>query len=470
MRVLLLFLLFATTLSAQETIYKKGVVMDPLKISDTIEGTYSLYLPSEFDGKKEFPVVFIFDGEGRGISAARLFQPAAEEQGYILVSSNNVDPAKDIKANLISASLLVQEVSKTLPIDIQQISVAGFADGAQVATALPLVFNGIHGVIYIGDHYFNFNLLENSKTAIGVGIAGNQQVNLGEMEMTAYQLRSLSIPSQLYVFEGGMEWPDPQLISSALGSLSLQAMRDEKRPINQGLVNELYREDLKRADELMSSGNYLMARNFLDDLANKYKDLIKTNEIRDRSRQLDRSDNFKEQQEEYAEMLAKEQRLMDDFLFYYNEDVERANFENLGWWNYQKLQLQELTKGTNKSEIAMGYRLLDMLEKMSDAKIASFEDERASQEEKLMAYMLATVFDQQNFEAYKKVITLSTLEGDFPTALFYLEEMLKNGFKDLDSLYEIEGTLGLKITKEFNWLIKKYLGQSRYFENATSLD
>lgn len=470
MRILLLFLFVAATLSAQETIYKKGVVMDPLKISDTIDGTYSLYLPSEFDGKRELPVVFIFDGEGRGVSAARLFQSAAEEQGYILVSSNNVDPGKEIKDNLISASLLVQEVSKTLPIDIRQISVAGFADGAQVATALPLVFNGIHGVIYIGEHYFNFDLLEKSKPAIGVGIVGNQQVNVGEMEMTAYQLSSLKIPNQLYVFEGGMEWPEPQLISSALGSLSLQAMRDKKQQMNQDLVNELFREDLKRADQLMSSGNYLMARNFLDDLANKYEGLIKTNEIRDRSRQLDRSDNFKEQQEEYAEVLAKEQRLIDDFLFYYNEDVEKANFENLGWWNFQKLQLQELTKGSNKSEVAMGYRLLDMLEKMSEAKIASLEDEKASQEEKLMTYMLATVFDQQNFEAYKKVITLSTLEGDFPSALFYLEEMLKNGYDDFESLYEIEGTLGLKITKEYNWLIKKYLGESRYFENATSLD
>ena len=48
--------------------------------------------------------------------------------------------------------------------------------------------------------------------------------------------------------------------------------------------------------------------------------------------------------------------------------------------------------------------------------------------------------------------------------------MLKNGYKEVDSLYEIEGTLGLKITKDYNWLIKKYLGESRYFENATSLD
>ena len=58
------------------------------------------------------------------------------------------------------------------------------------------------------------------------------------------------------------------------------------------------------------------------------------------------------------------------------------------------------------------------------------------------------------------------MDNDYPTALFYLEEMLKNGFKDLNALYEIEGTLGLKFSREYNWIIKKYLGKSRYFQNA----
>ena len=470
MRILLSFLLFAASLSAQETVYKKGIVKDSLKISDSLDGTYSLYLPSEFDGRKELPVVFIFDGEGRGLSAARLFRSAAEEQQYILVSSNNVDPSKELKENFTAAALLVQEVARTLPIDIESVSMAGLAEGAKVVTTLPLLFEDIQGIIYIGDQSFNFEYLEKKNLKTAIGIVGNQQINIGEMEMAAYQLRNLSIPGQLYVFEGGMEWPQPHMISSALGNLTLEAMRSEKRPLDQKLVNKLYLEDLKMADQLMSAGNYLMAKNFLDDLSIKYDDLIKTQEVKERLRQLDRSDKFSEQQEQYAEMLSKEQRLMDDFLFYYNEDVELANFENLGWWNYQKLQLQELTKGTNKMEAAMAYRLMDMLRKMSDAQLASYEDARAPLEEKLIANMLATVFDQQNFEAYKNIISLSTLDGDFPTALFYLEEMLKNGYKEVDSLYEIEGTLGLKITKDYNWLIKKYLGESRYFENATSLD
>lgn len=61
------------------------------------------------------------------------------------------------------------------------------------------------------------------------------------------------------------------------------------------------------------------------------------------------------------------------------------------------------------------------------------------------------------------MISLSAQDQDNETALFYLEQMLKNGYKDLNALYTIEGTLALKMSEKYNKLIKKYLGNSKYF-------
>lgn len=47
-------------------------------------------------------------------------------------------------------------------------------------------------------------------------------------------------------------------------------------------------------------------------------------------------------------------------------------------------------------------------------------------------------------------------------AYYYLEEMLKNGYKDEQGVHSIEHTAILRITPEFNELVKKYLGTSRY--------
>ncbi|RUA19040.1 MAG: alpha/beta hydrolase, partial [Flavobacteriia bacterium] len=46
--------------------------------------------------------------------------------------------------------------------------------------------------------------------------------------------------------------------------------------------------------------------------------------------------------------------------------------------------------------------------------------------------------------------------------LFYLEEALKNGFKDKEKLYGLEGTALLRITPEFNELVSNYLKDALY--------
>ncbi len=466
MRILLILLLLTVQVSAQELSFKKGVVTDSLKVSDTLNESYALFLPSEFTGKNALPVIFVFDGEGRGKSAARLFQLAAEEQDYIIVASNDIGKNQSLEENLFTAVRLVQEVSKSVPMDLRNISFAGFAEGAKIATSLPLIFKESHGVLYVGDQLFNLSLAEGRDPFTAVGVVGNQQVNLGLMEMVGSQLRALDYPGAVYVFEGGLEWPNPNLVSSAVGVLTLQAMKMGKRPHDRVLAIQLYHQDLARTDKLIREGNLQIAYYFLEGLIGKYTGILPTGEVRDKLKELKRSKLFRQQRELSQEALDKENRLWNDFMFYYNDDIATANFPNLGWWNYQKLELQKLTEGENKAEAAMAYRLLDLLEKLSKEKLVEVEKVDAPLESRLLANMLATVFDQKNFEAYKKVISYSTMDNDYPTALFYLEEMLKNGFKDLNALYEIEGTLGLKFSREYNWIIKKYLGKSRYFQNA----
>ena len=51
---------------------------------------------------------------------------------------------------------------------------------------------------------------------------------------------------------------------------------------------------------------------------------------------------------------------------------------------------------------------------------------------------------------------------DYGTALFYLEELLKNGYTDKSELYELENTALFRITPEFNMLVEKYLRDARY--------
>ena len=79
-----------------------------------------------------------------------------------------------------------------------------------------------------------------------------------------------------------------------------------------------------------------------------------------------------------------------------------------------------------------------------------------------LLYMIKTITDPLEFTSFLKIISISSKMEDYGTALFYLEELLKNGYTNKSELYELENTALFRITPEFNSLIEKYLKNARY--------
>ncbi|WP_029035284.1 hypothetical protein [Salinimicrobium terrae] len=463
MKKIIFFLFLSLQLSAQEFVVKKGVVMDDLKVSDTLEESYALYLPTTYKNERPWPVLFVFDGEGRGRAAAQLFKTTAEEQGYIIVSSNSISQQNNLEQNTLAGARLMQHIAGILPIDSRQIASVGSAAGAKVASAIPLIFDDIHGVVAVGDHWVNFNLLDNKKNFNFIGIVGDEQFTASGMQSTASTLSRLRFPTQIYTYSGNEDWPQPQIINSAVGSLTLEAMREGFRPVDPQLVEQLYRQDLARVNKLMSLNQLVTAESLLEIMEDKYDGLISTAEIRSKQNQLARSRNYSQQKREQGTVTQKEARLMEDFIYYLEEDIRKASFENLGWWNYQKNQLDSLAQ-KNNAEAKMALRLQDFIREYVEIKKREFKERRTPLENKLVANMIQTIFDPRAYDAYREIISLSAQDNDFSTAYFYLEEMLKHGYNDMETLYNIEGTLGLRLTPEYNQIINHYLGDSRFYD------
>ena len=76
--------------------------------------------------------------------------------------------------------------------------------------------------------------------------------------------------------------------------------------------------------------------------------------------------------------------------------------------------------------------------------------------------MLKTVVNPKDYDSYLKIISHSAKVNDTGTALFYLEEVLKNGYTDRASLYKLDDTALLRLTPEFNAVVAKYLKDARY--------
>lgn len=463
MKKIIFFLFLSLQVSAQEFLVKKGVVVYDLKISDTLDDSYALYLPTAYQNERPWPVLFVFDAEGRGKTAAQLFRGTAEEQGYIIVSSNNISRQKDLEQNLLTGARLMQHLAGILPIDLKQVSTIGSMAGARVATSVPLVFDNIFGTIAVGDHWINFEMLNGKKNFVFIGIVGDEQFADSSIKRTAGALSYLRFPSQVYTYSGNEEWPQPEIVSAAVGSLTLEAMRSKLRAVDVNLIEELYNMDMSRVNKFMSNNQLINAGALLDLMEEKYKGFISINEIRAKQDQLTRSRNYTQQKREQQLVSKKEARLMDDFIYYLEEDIRTANFENLGWWNYQKNQLDSLVQ-KNNAEAKMALRLKDFIDEYVWIKRKEFKKDRVPLESKLVANMIQTIFDPRAYDAYRNIISLSAQDSDFPTAYFYLEEMLKHGYTNLENLYNIEGTLGLRLTPEYNQIIENYLGTSKFYD------
>lgn len=462
---ILLILFSFQAIHAQEITIKKGTVIDSLSINDSIAESYSLYLPVSYTNDKKWPVVFVFDSEGRGRSAAQLFRQAAEDQGYIIAASNNIDPKQSLLDNVKGGTRLINRVFSFFPIDTNRVYTAGFSEGGRVASALPAVFKEIDGVMSIGDAWINTDLITKRNGFSFIGLAGYKDHRYSLLKETAQLLKITKSPSAVYRFEGGHEWPEGKFINNALATFTLEAMAKGIIPRDEAMVEKLYKADLETFESLRRMMQPYKAYNYLEKLESKYSLFGKKDEIRGRLKELRRTRAFKDQRREYNNVASTEYELVDRYLYFFGEDVNSSNFENLGWWSQQIKELQQLQQGKNQAEAEMAYRLEGMLSSLAENTFKDLSEKNARIDPLIFTAILKTIFDKENPQGYKDIISLSSQDGDYYTALLYLEDLLKTGYKDLEALYNIPGTLDLKLSPEYNELVKKYLGESKFYDN-----
>ena len=460
----LLFLVFSMQLVfAQEISIKKGTVVDGLQINDSISETFAIYLPTTYSNEKLWPVIFVFDPKGRGKSAAQIFSHAGQEQGYIIVATNNINSEDSLLNNLKVGTRLMARVFDLFPVDGKRIYTAGFAEGAEVASAIPAIYNNLQGVLAVGDIWINPDFVKKKTDLTILGLVDIRDFRLYKMEETIRFLKRIGHRGDLYKYDGSHEWPNSNIIFSVLGNFTLQAMTKNLKARDSSLIENLYQSDLDLSIHLRRTLQFYKSYGLLEQMEDKYADFNKKNDLKARQRNLRREKVFKDQRREYNRASVKEAELKEQYIYFLNEDVLSANFENLGWWGQQISELKTFQQSKNRAEVEIAYRLEGLLQSQAKTTFQELNEAKTHIDILIFTAILQTIFDKENPEGYKSIISLSARDGDYETALLYLEDLLKTGYKDLDALYNIPGTLDLKLSPGYNSLIKKYLGESRFY-------
>ena len=465
---ILLFSFSLHIVFAQEISVRKGGVTDDLIVNDSLSETFAIYLPTNYSNEKIWPVFFVFDPEGRGKSVAQLFRQPGEEQGYMIVASNNINAKDSLLNNLKVGKRLMSKVFELFSVDRNRVYTAGLAEGAEVASAVPAVYSNLQGVLAVGDIWRYVDLLKNDFSI--VGLVGTHDSKYYKMKESIQFLNKNGNKASLYTFDGFHEWPDPNIISSALGNFTLQSISKGLLPKDPSLVENLYEQETETSEVLRRSSQLFKSYKLLEEMKAKYELFGKKDDLENKLRRLEGEKLFKEQRREYNRADRKETKLKDQYLSLFKLDVFKANFENLGWWSQQIKELKAFQQGKNQAEVEMGFRLEGLLQSLAKTAFKDLNESKADIDKLVFTAILETIFDKENPEGYRSIISLSASDGDYETALLYLEDLLKTGYKEMDKLYNIPGTLDLKLSPEYNSLIKKYLRESKFYNIENSVN
>jgi dienelactone hydrolase len=187
--------------------------------------SYTLYLPSGYDPARRWPLLLAFDPSAEGERPVNAFREAAERYGYIVAASNESRNYSPWAGNLAAAAAVWQDVSTRFSVEPERVYTTGFSGGARVALEVALQTESVAGVFVHGGGFREREHLELELPFVLVGAAGNQDMNLREIEQMHDSLVARGWPSRRLIFKGGHRWAPAETIERALAWFELQAFR-----------------------------------------------------------------------------------------------------------------------------------------------------------------------------------------------------------------------------------------------------
>lgn len=463
---LLLFLgclAMAGFLSAQQLTFRKGMITDSVVVGDSIPESFSVYLPTTFNGQTTWPVLFVFDLEGKARQALAMFREVAEEKGFLLAASNDIRDSLSISDNILITQRLINRVNALFPVQHQRMYTAGRAQGAQMAALVPSFIKAVSGAISIGSDIPNSEILDARQPYYFLGIVGKGDYNYPDMLNSKETMDVKNIPNNLLVFEGAEEWPGSELLGTAIELLNIRAMKKSQMEIDTVKVAATYRQMMTESRRLRGSGQLYMAYNYLAEMLSVFDGIMDVDSIEAQMNLIKKDKAFRLQRRNENAQFFQEDQKRYEFAYSLEEDVYTYNFENLGWWVHEMELLEQLESGADPAVINMAIRLKGYLNALIEDNIDQLSIQKQVDEEALMfLWMLKTITAPAEYDYYFKIISMSAKYEDYGTSLFYLEELLKNGFSEKAKLYDLDNTALLRITPEYNEIIGKYLKGARY--------
>lgn len=443
MRRALAALLFLAAISAGGGELRENVAAkaDPTQ-------TYTLYLPGSYDAAKKHPLLLVFDPRGRGTQAAEIFRDAAEEFGWILISSNQTRSDASHEPNVRAVNALLPEV-KVYASDPRRIYAAGFSGTTMLAWGVGMQTSLLAGVIGVGGRLdeelppakFNF---------AHYGFAGTRDFNNMEMRLVDERLEAAGkMPHRFSPFDADHRWITPALARDALGWMEVVAG-------NERVAAKVFAADVAAADAMQGL-----------DALRRYRAILRTYAGRQPVDAI-REKVAKLEADPAVQRALADEKQWDEF----EREYARSVFPRIGAF-FQTLRGQESQPVA--ADVARFFRVKEL-----ERRAKSEEAEGATARRLLEAvfaqcgfYLTRQLFERREFTLAAAVLGVATQihpdrwdawynlaaayarGGSRRQALDALERAIANGFTDAKHLAADEDFVSLRGEKRFKEMVEK---------------
>ena len=345
-------------------VFEKGKITDSLLCANHPGYSYSLYLPTNYDSRKRWPAILIFDPAARAKVAVEVFTKAAEQYGYVVACSYNSrnGPANN---NFTAADYMFADLKQRFSLDEKRIFASGFSGGSRFAFSLASSGRIFAGVIGCGAGLPNERIYypSSGSTFIYYGIVGTRDMNYLEMFDLDGFLKKTGVVGYLKTFDGGHQWPTPDIICEAVEWVEIQSINKKLRPTASAFIEDYKSKMNSQFIKLESNKNLFEAARYMAYLIRDFPGDPVASETLKSLQKLEQSAEYKNELRDWNKTANQERKLDESFVTALENVIYRESIPDTtkAWW---KAEIESLIKMKQKDKPVnsqMASRLLNFV-------------------------------------------------------------------------------------------------------------
>jgi hypothetical protein len=271
--------LAAWAVTAQADEIPRGEVVPHVECKEEPEQSYALYLPSNYDPSRKWPLIFIYEPLARGPIPVELFKEGAEKYGFILIASNNSRNGP-VKSSFDATKAMWDDSHSRFSINDTRLYAAGFSGGARMAMRLGLsLVSTVVGVIAVAGGLPNGYEVRDPPHFALFTVVGIRDFNYPEMNTLDARFAAWGIPHHLEVTPTEHQWPAKEICTRAIAWMELQAIRSGKAARDLKIIEQLYQSRLRAVQEEERAGKRFEAFHDYESLLTDFQGLRELSEV-----------------------------------------------------------------------------------------------------------------------------------------------------------------------------------------------